>query len=331
MDQGFFARGRRRAARDVRDQFVDVWVPATVPDVTVLMPIFQQERFVAEAVTSILEQRDIACEVLICDDNSSDRTFARTVNAISHFLKQSTPSRQLEHTIRVRRNTVTRGRMNLHAMAAHASTPILVQAHGDDVSHSGRMRHIADAFADPSVTFVASAMQIMNESGEIDPGATVNAPDGPIAALTALSRPPWMIGACEGWHASLLTDGVPLDMEYAPVAHDRILGLRAALRGGAVGISLPLVTRRIHDGQWFRHLSDTSSPATGAHGLALQQTMIFGTMLDEIKAAKAAGLITSSEAREYRSYCEERLDACNREMRKYAGQLIADGRRLVWK
>jgi hypothetical protein len=331
MDQGFFARGRLRAARDVRDQFVDAWVPATLPEVTVLMPIFQQERFVAEAVTSILEQRDIACEILICDDNSSDRSFARALGAISDFLKQSTPSLQLEHTIRVRRNTATRGRMNLHMMAAEASTPILVQAHGDDLSHVGRMRHIADAFAISSVTFVASAMQIMNENGEIDPGATINAPDGPIGALTALSRPGWMIGAGEAWRASLLTDGVPLEMEYAPVAHDRIFGLRAALRGGAVSISLPLVTRRIHDGQWFRHLSDNSSLATRAHGLALQQTMIFGTMLDEIAAATAAGSITSSEARQYRSYCEEQLKACNRELRKHAGQLIGDGRRLVWK
>jgi hypothetical protein len=220
--------------------------------------------------------------------------------------------------------------MNMQAMVSEAVCDILVQAHGDDISAPTRMRQIADAFADSSVRLVASSLRVMDSLGTIDESATITAPEGLFSVTTALNRPPWLIGACQAWHRSLLTEGIPLERENAPVAHDRILGLRAALRDGAYSLAGLLVTRRLHDGQWVNSLADPSSQATRAHGWAVQKSMMFGAMMDEISAAEAEGVISSADAVEYLAYCRAELDACNREMRKYAGQLIGDGRRLVW-
>lgn len=332
MDQGFFARGRRRATLISPDVFVDVWVAPEPPELTVLLPIFNQERFVAQAVTSILEQRDIACEVLICDDASGGRTFAIACETIGKFLAQrSDLSMPPRHTIRVRRNSQALGRMNIHEMAAEAACDIRVQAHGDDVSHSQRMRRVANAFANPAVRLVTSSLRIMNERGEVSPEGTITAPEGFFSVSTALSRQPWLIGAVEAWRASLLTEGKPLTMDYAPVGHDRIMGIRAALYGAGYAISEPLVDRRVHDHQWNTSLVDTATSSTSAHGWAIIRTMILSTAIDEIDAAESQGFITANDADEYRRYCVAQLADFHRDMRTHAGQLIADGQRLVWK
>jgi len=332
MDQGFFARGRRQAARIVRDQFIDVWVPSARPEITVLMPIYKQEHFVAEAVTSILEQRDIACEILICDDNSSDRTWQTALHTVATFLsQQSSATTGLAHSVRVRRNSRKLGRMNIHEMALSASTDIRVQAHGDDVSHPERMRRIANAFLNPAVRFVTSGMRIIDEGGSVDSAATIIPPEGFFSVSTALSRQPWLIGAVEAWRASLVTEGKPLTMDYAPVGHDRIMGIRAALYGAGYAISEPLVDRRIHDDQWNTALVDTATSSTHAHGWAIMRTMILSTAIDEIDAAESQHFITARDADEYRKYCAGQLADFHRDMRTHAGQLIGDGQRLVWK
>jgi hypothetical protein len=221
--------------------------------------------------------------------------------------------------------------MNIHEMAAEAACDIRVQAHGDDVSHSGRMRRVADAFADPAVRLVTSSLRIMNDKGEVSPDETITAPEGFFSASTALSRQPWLIGAVEAWRASLMTEGRALTMDYAPVGHDRIMGIRAALYGAGYAISEPLVDRRVHDEQWNTSLVDTATSSTSAHGWAIIRTMILSTAIDEIDAAESQGFITVSDADEYRRYCAGQLTDFHRDMRTHAGKLIGDGHQLIWK
>ena len=44
------------------------------PDITVLLPVYNGEKFIAEAVTSILEQSYANFELLVMDDGSTDGT-----------------------------------------------------------------------------------------------------------------------------------------------------------------------------------------------------------------------------------------------------------------
>jgi hypothetical protein len=327
MDYGMMSPGQDLAS----DVWADVWVSPLKPELTVLVPIFEQERFVADAITSVLSQRDIACEILICDDASSDRTWETALQTVTTFLaQQEDGSPALAHSVRVRRNSRTLGRMNIHDMAADATCDTFVQAHGDDLSHPNRMRRIANVFLNPDVTFVASGMRIMDDAGVIDHEATIIAPEGFIDVDTALSRPPWMIGAVEAWRASLLTEGRPLTMDYAPVGHDRIMGIRAALNGAGFGISEPLVDRRHHEHQWSLLLVDAATSPTQSHGWALVGTMVMSAAIDEIDAAEAKDVITAEDAAGYRDQCEAQLAEFHREIRHYAGQLISEGRRLLW-
>jgi hypothetical protein len=220
--------------------------------------------------------------------------------------------------------------MNIHVMADDATCDIRVQAHGDDMSHPERMRRIAEAFRNPAVTFVASSMRVMDDGGAIDSEATINGPEGFFDVAAALSRPAWMIGAVEAWRASLLTEQRSLTMDYAPVGHDRIMGIRAALRGAGYCISEPLVDRRFHDEQWHTSLVDSATSSTQAHGWAVVNTMIMSVAIDEIDAAEAENFISAEEANNYRGTCTAQLAEFHREIRHYAGVLINEGQRLTW-
>ena len=52
--------------------------------------------------------------------------------------------------------------------------------------------------------------------------------------------------------------------------------------------------------------------------------------IDEIDAAEAQDAITANEANAYRADCVAQLAEFHREIRHYAGQLIDQGRQLVW-
>ncbi len=47
----------------------------TAPDISVIMPVFNAQRYVADAVESILQQDSVDFEFLIVDDGSTDSTF----------------------------------------------------------------------------------------------------------------------------------------------------------------------------------------------------------------------------------------------------------------
>jgi len=128
----------------------------TAPLVSAVMPVYNGERFVLEAVRSILAQtlRDFEC--IVVDDGSTDGT-AKLLEA-----EQARDPRLVVH--RQPSNTGFRTALNTGCMLARGE--LIARMDADDISVPTRFeRQVAFLNAHPEVGVVGSAMQIIDDHG----------------------------------------------------------------------------------------------------------------------------------------------------------------------
>ena len=58
-----------------KDNFVTIHSGSDQPEISIVVPIYNCEKFVVDAVTSVLNQEGVVAEILISDDASTDNTF----------------------------------------------------------------------------------------------------------------------------------------------------------------------------------------------------------------------------------------------------------------
>ena len=115
------------------------------PVVTVLMAVYNAERFLADAITSILKQTFSDFELLIIDDGSTDQT-ADVVRQFSDRRIQFMPAGQ---------RLGLPGALNLGL--ENASGNLVARHDHDDISHPLRLeQQVAYLEANPDVALVGS-------------------------------------------------------------------------------------------------------------------------------------------------------------------------------
>lgn len=294
------------------------------------MPLFRQEGFVADAVASVLAQDGVVCDVIISDDASGDDTLQLALDAV-HRASGDHP-----HRVRVRRGSRRLRRWHVIDLIDHAACDVVVQAHGDDIALPGRMRELYAAMVEHEADFAASLNRSIDEHGEaiVDAVESAHPWSGAVRSVTfeeAVERPSWAIGAVEAWRVSALRRWRPLRAHHAPIAHDRIVLMRAALVGRAVLLEKELVERRLHGGNWRDRLVDDSSALRRKHGWALSRTIIYDTVLRDIDDAEREGLCTSHDAAAARALTVAQRDRAIGVLRTAHGELLALGEQLVWE
>ncbi len=318
------------AASLAADTFVTLARSRSRPQVTVLMPVFRQGRYVAEAVESVLAQQGIVCEIILSDDASGDETLQRAIDAV-HAARGTH-----RHTVRVRRGSQRLRRWHVIRLIDEARTDVIVQAHGDDRSMPDRMKRLHAAMVEHDAAFVASLTVSIDASGErtaVD-SATVSTDPPSVRSVPfdeAVQRPTWAIGAAEAWSARALQLFRPLDERNAPLAHDRIVLMRAALLERAVLIEAPLVERRVHPENWHDRLVDDGSALRRKHGWAVGRAVIYDTVLRDIDDAEKSGLCEPHIATAARALADDQLRSAVSVLRTSHGEMLAQGYRLVWQ
>lgn len=126
-----------------------------VPAVSVLMPVYNAERYVAEAVESILKQTFTDFEFLIVNDGSTDRSLQ---------ILQSYAEQDLRIHLISREN---RGLVaTLNEMINLARAPLLARMDADDIAMHDRLeiqtRHLENH---PEVVCVGGGCQVIDEHG----------------------------------------------------------------------------------------------------------------------------------------------------------------------
>lgn len=122
--------------------------------VTVLMPVYNGERFLREAVESVFAQTFTDFELLVVDDGSADET-PRILEAIA------------DPRLRVVRNETNRGvGFSLNRGLALATGEYVAQHDADDVSDRMRLAcQVAHLDAHPDLALVASWYRKIDEAG----------------------------------------------------------------------------------------------------------------------------------------------------------------------
>jgi glycosyltransferase involved in cell wall biosynthesis len=126
------------------------------PAVTVLMPVYNGERFVREAIASILRQTWSDFEFLIVDDGSTDGT----PGLLASFR---------DPRIRVLTNASRQGVARaLNRGVAAASAALVARHDADDVSHPKRLEtQLAFLRANPAVALLGAQIRVLDARGRI--------------------------------------------------------------------------------------------------------------------------------------------------------------------
>jgi glycosyltransferase involved in cell wall biosynthesis len=128
------------------------------PAVTVLIGAYENERTVARAVASILEQTERDLELIVIDDGSRDGSAAVAEEAIG-----SDPRGRV---MRLERNLGIARSLNAGLEAAAA--PFVAIQDADDYSAPNRLeRELAAIVAEPDVAVVGSRMREVDEAGRV--------------------------------------------------------------------------------------------------------------------------------------------------------------------
>lgn len=219
----------------------------SVPAISVAMSVYNGERFLAEAIESVLAQSFSDFEFLIVDDGSLDGT--REI--IEYYA-----ARDLRIRLIAQEN---RGLIaSLNRMLEEARAPLVARMDGDDVCHPERfMRQVAFLADNPDVGVLGTWSDHIDESGLPYP---VNGPDQPLTEsgfFAAIER-----GDCPLSHPAVIyrRDVVRSVNGYRPAfrhCEDFDLWLRLASVTRLTNIPERLVRYRHYPGQVsIRHATE---------------------------------------------------------------------------
>ncbi|MEL7165884.1 MAG: glycosyltransferase family 2 protein [Pseudomonadota bacterium] len=214
-----------------------------LPVVSILMPAFNAEATLAEAVASVQAQSFQAWELLIADDGSLDGTYAVAADLAGHDTR-----------IRIVRHDTRQG-------AAAARNTALATARGryvafldaDDLWRPDKLTRQIDFMRDTGAALTFSAYW----RAPIAAWGTMGAPAGRVIGVPpAVDRQTLMqcnvIGCLTGMYDREILGGCP--MPALPVCEDFALWLEILEQTDrARGLNEPLAIRRVRDGSLTSH------------------------------------------------------------------------------
>lgn len=205
-----------------------------MPTVSVLMPVHNADRYVAEAVESILGQSWSDWELLIVDDGSTDRSRA----IIERFAAR-------DHRLRLTSRPNTGYTVALNELLTQSSGEFVARMDADDVALADRLsRQVEYLRAHPEVVCVGTAVHFIDDAGRF-------LRDGHPGLENDEIQERILAGDCVLNHPSVMMRRGPVESvggyrpEFEP-AEDLDLWLRLAEVGRLANLAEPLMNYRQH-------------------------------------------------------------------------------------
>lgn len=262
---------------------------ANSPLVTILLLSYNQEKFIAEAVRSVLAQDYANLEVIISDDCSLDSTYQIIKDVVNEYSG--------EKSISIIRNEKNLGlTAHFNALLSRARGEIIVIAAGDDVSLPHRVSQTVAILQDDSCAlFVSFTDIIVDENGKQI--AQPSKRKAPLLRKVTLSdflagEAPSMSGASRGFRRGLF-DGFGALNEKCPTEDTPYI-----LRGLMMGCGLVCGEAGI---LYRQHGESLSAPAS-IHLLKFEQ--IKAQYLQDLERGLAQKLISEDMAIRIRAWAE---------------------------
>jgi glycosyltransferase involved in cell wall biosynthesis len=210
--------------------------PHSPPRVSVVLPVFNAARYVAEALDSILGQTLRDCECIVIDDGSTDGTptiLAGRAALDPRIRIVSRPNRGLTRTL------------NEGIGLARAAFVAIMNA--DDIASPGRLeKQVAFLDAHPRVAAVGSATITFAEAGPRK--VVAEPPADPTALRSLLMRTSPFAHPTVMFRKQAVVDAGMYRPQFEP-AEDYDLWLRLAERHDLANLTEPLLEYRVHAGQ----------------------------------------------------------------------------------
>ncbi|MEM1051424.1 MAG: glycosyltransferase [Pseudomonadota bacterium] len=237
-------------------------MPKPAPKISVLVTVFNGERYLEEAVDSILRQTMSDFELVVVDDLSTDST----AEILAKYAAQ-------DDRVRIISNTENSGPYpSANTGLAQARAPLIARMDADDISAPDRLeRQLAVMEQSPDCILVGGGYRSIDGDGKQN-FIRHNAMDLATCAFVARLRMP-MVHPSFCFRARL-PDGTPVRYdEDIPIAGDYALAAELAKMGQIASLNAILVDYRMHAGnisstkldrqQHFAHA--ISKKATAAH------------------------------------------------------------------
>lgn len=287
-------------------EFAEINPAAEPPQISILMPLFNQQEFVAEAVSSVLAQEGVVAEIILSDDCSEDNTAGIAERCVRNAARAGLP-----HRVLFRRGASRLWRDHLVLLSERASCDVVCQAHGDDVSLPHRAATIMRVARDvPGAAMFVSRFHVIGSDPVDDAAAAgVQASFVRVPENVVIKGHPSMFGFCQAWRKSRLGVFGRLDTQASVTAHDRIMAYRSFLAGGVLRIEETLVHRRMH-----QEAASLRLYAGEARRLSVQLSALArcGLMAHDTERALAVNLID-----------HKKRDALLAQVREYEARVIA--------
>ena len=239
------------------------------PLVSLIVVVYNQERFVAEAVRGALDQTYSPLEIIFSDDSSPDGSF--------EVIQREVAAYRGPHSIRLNRNSPNLGFAgHLNFLQTLARGELVVVAAGDDVSEPNRVARLVDAWlqAGKVMASISSSVTAIDELSrptglERDPAAVAALDSVAIVKGSAGVR-----GSSQAWSRAIFTLFGP--MQRGSFQEDIAIPFRASLGGRILYVDEPLVRYRRHSASmWSGIVHEQSAEQARKRFLRWARNVVF--------------------------------------------------------
>lgn len=246
----------------------------TPPPVSLILLTYNQQRYVADAVSAALAQDYPNLELVLSDHGSSDGTFA--------ILEDIAASYRGPHRLILNRSSAPGGVLgHVYDALARSSGALIVGAAGDDVSRPDRVTRIVARWRATGAAILCSASEAIDSEGRVLPPRRRRDMVHDVARYFPDGHAFHVHGAAAAYDRRALESLAPPDFEV--MSEDMFFGLMLGLRGARFEyLDEPLVRYRLHD-------KALSNPVAAAATLAAAEYAI------ERHSARAARLLRHAE------------------------------------
>jgi len=131
------------------------------PLVSIIMPVYNGEEFIAEALQSALTQTYNNLEVVVVDDCSTDDTYK-----VISFFKKKYPKKL--HVIKLRKNRGKGGDAAANIAYQHTKGEFIARLDADDIALPDRVeKQVKFMLDNPEYSVVGTSAHVINPEGEV--------------------------------------------------------------------------------------------------------------------------------------------------------------------
>ena len=296
------------------------------PKVTVLLPVYNRERFVGEAIGSVLGQEFGDFELLLVDDGSTDRT----PEILREYARR-------DARIRILTSEVNEGiPCALNKGLDDARGEYIARLDSDDLMMPGRLAAQVEVLDnDLGVVLVNTSYDIVDEHGAYLGTYLEPLPGEVIRYLLGFYN---IIGG--GGQVMFRNDGSRYSTEY-PTSQDYELWVRLSQRGRIVALPLIGMTKRQHENDTIKQYGSKRANWPSIMRLALEPILERIAVDEEIEALitiwrhdgkRGAGPVADRVMREvFHHFRREHPRLAKTLRRRVAKQWFESARRARWR